>query len=298
MGSGGPGPVPRPRTRRTGRHLPAGVEDRLRRQGRAERGCATRSFRTKSSTGPRATSRCPRSSTSKARTSTWSAMRCTFAGAKDRGLFATGRGRRSARRPQRQAHPAARKRTLADRATRAVATTSWCDRAGSMTSDRSTGGPFRGDHARLARRVTAALVDAMPRRRARIGLGPTGLRSDFADPGSSPTRCGGRRPGRRDICIYAREPQVFVAGCTRTSSSSTRVTPIGSFTDDCRRSPAGASPVASGPPARATRPTPRDEPGLRAVRDGSAPVEPFGTTTSTEPRGRPTCSRCATTTAP
>ena len=39
VGSGGPSSVPRSRPRRTGGHVPAGTEDRPRRQGRAQRGC-------------------------------------------------------------------------------------------------------------------------------------------------------------------------------------------------------------------------------------------------------------------
>ena len=45
LGPGGPGAVPRPRTRRAGGDLPARAQDRARRQGCAEGGCPPASFR-------------------------------------------------------------------------------------------------------------------------------------------------------------------------------------------------------------------------------------------------------------
>ena len=64
VGPRGAGAVPRPRVRRAGRPHPAGAEARRRRQGRAEARRPAASCRTRSSTGPRATSRCRRSASS------------------------------------------------------------------------------------------------------------------------------------------------------------------------------------------------------------------------------------------
>ena len=75
VGSGGAGAVPRPRLRRTRRDLPARAEAGLRRQGRAQ-GCVARAAaRRRSSTGPRATSRCRASAICTAKCSTWCATR-------------------------------------------------------------------------------------------------------------------------------------------------------------------------------------------------------------------------------
>ena len=64
LGARGAGAVPRPRGRRAGRPHPARAEARRRRQGRAEGGQPRASSRTRSSTGPRVTSRCRRSGSS------------------------------------------------------------------------------------------------------------------------------------------------------------------------------------------------------------------------------------------
>lgn len=63
LGAGGPSAVPRPRTGRAGRGLPAGTQAGRRRQGRAEGGRLYSCCPGTSSTGPRATSRSRRSGT-------------------------------------------------------------------------------------------------------------------------------------------------------------------------------------------------------------------------------------------
>ena len=92
----------------------------------------------------------------------------------------------------------------------------------------------------------------------------------FADPASWPTVLRGEAPGRRDICIYAREPARPGRPGARTSCSSTPATPTGcdSADGDGRRRP---------PPIRASRcgrcatvrGRRRDQPDLRALRHGA-----------------------------
>src|SRR6202035_1811498 len=99
------------------------------------------------------------------------------------------------------------------RSARALVTTSWCDWAGSMTA---VGPP--ADHPEA---ITLGLHDASPPHMVdamakdvelELGWGRLIFGQTFADAGTLAHAMRREAPGRRDICIYARESQVVVAG--------------------------------------------------------------------------------------
>ena len=108
------------------------------------------------------------------------------------------------------------------------------------------------------------------RRRARLRLGPAGLRPDLRRPGELADVLRPRRPGRRDICIYAARPaRAGLAGCPTSCSSTRSHTYRLRFAD-------GRPPPTPAPDPRASRCARwrrrrrrRDEPDLRALRDGA-----------------------------
>ena len=192
--------------------------------------------------------------------------------AKERGLFRPGGRRRAAGRPQRPAHAAARQRALADRPARAVAAAARHQRGRGVTDQiRHAVPPVttpRPSPLGSARRVAAASRRRDGRRRrARPRLGPADLRADLRRPGTAGRGAAQEEPGRRDICIYARDPHVLVAR-RPASCSSTPATPTGcASADDAGRT--DADPRVHRAAARRRRRRRRDEPHLRALRHGA-----------------------------
>ena len=92
------------------------------------------------------------------------------------------------------------------------------------------------------------LVDAMAKDvELELGWGRLIFGQTFADAGTLAEALRREAPGRRDICIYARESHVVVAGAPSPNFSSTPVTPIGcasptsSDEDESAPSPVGVT---------------------------------------------------------
>ena len=188
--------------------------------------------------------------------------------AKERGLFRPEAVDAAARRPQRPADAAARQRAVADRAARTVAAAARHHRGRGMTASPTERRPSRGDHPRPARRVAAAPGRRDGRRRgARTRLGPADFRPDLRRRRtSSPRCCAAKAQGRRDICIYAREPHVLVA----RAPAELFIDPSHTYRLRFAGRRSGAADVrVHGAHAGGRRRRRRDEPRLRALRDGA-----------------------------
>src|SRR5262249_29155842 len=117
----------------------------------------------------------------------------------------------TARRPQRQAHTAARQRTLADRAAGAVAAAPQHHRTRGMTTTEPHD-PTEAITLGLHDATPQHLVDAMAEDiRLELGWGRLIFGQTFADPQTLAEVLQKEEAGRRDICIYARESHVLVA---------------------------------------------------------------------------------------
>ncbi len=191
--------------------------------------------------------------------------------AKERGLFDTGAVDALLADPNGRLTPLRGNELVADRAARALATTSWCDRAGRMTAI----GPSK-DHTEaitlgLHDASPPDLVDAMAKDvELELGWGELIFGQTFADAGTLAEALRREAPGRRDICIYAREPQIVVAGAPSELFIDPSHTYRLRFTDDSDEDQTAASPmgVTVRPLERLVRRR-RDEPRLRPLRDGS-----------------------------
>ena len=218
--------------------------------------------------------------------------------AKERGLFRPEAVDATARRPQRPADPAARQRTLADRAAGAVAAEARHLGAGGVTTDTDATTIPRPSPSGCTTRRHQHLVDAMADDVVlELGWGRLIFGQTFADPEHLAEVLRGERP-RPSRHLHLR-PRVARAGRdgARTSCSSTRATPTGcgSPTDDEPRvADVGFHRAAAGQ-CRGRR---RDEPRLRALRHGARARRRDLGQPAAQRRGRPIWSRCATTTAP
>ena len=180
--------------------------------------------------------------------------------------------RRAARRPQRPADPAARQRALADRAAGTVAAAARHHRARGMTAERRRPpyrGPPRGDHARPARRVAAAhgRRDGR-RRRARTRLGPADFRPDVRRPGQARR---GAAPGRAAAAATSASTPASRTCWSRLAPAELFIDPSHTYRlrfsdDDCGPRHRAGFTVRTLEQRRRRR---RDEPGLRALRDGA-----------------------------